>query len=94
MQGDALLTALDAYISVLYDASSRTRRAEDRNRYRGHLANAAILFHLLRRGDISGAKERVLAERRTFGTDFLDGAEGAATESAFVTFADLIAGLR
>lgn len=63
MAPDSALSALDAYIAVLSDSADRTRQAEDRSRYRDHLANAARLFHLLHSGDMAAFKQLIAFER-------------------------------
>ncbi len=84
------LPELAAYVAALAHAERNTRRAEDRTRYRNHLAMAALIFECLHRGDLVSAKTFVSEERRSFGWDYLDGDAGATAESAFKSFADLI----
>jgi hypothetical protein len=78
------------YIAALSNAASKTRRAEDRSRYRDHLATAALIFERLQQEDLPSAKQLVADERRSFGWDFLDGEPGAKAESAFSRFAEFI----
>jgi len=93
MASDSALSALDTYIATLTTSSERTRRAEDRSHYRDHLANAALLFHLLHCGDIVGVRKLVSTEQRSYGKDYLSGDEGAAAEAAFAAFAAFTRGL-
>jgi hypothetical protein len=93
MASDSAVTALDTYIAVLSASAERTSQAEDRNRYRDHLANAAILFHLLHTGDLIAFKKLVVAEQRSYGNSFLSGDDGAAAEVAFTAFANFGMGL-
>lgn len=81
---------LATYIAALSSALERTHRAEDRSRYRDHLATAALVFERLQQGDLVSAKQLLSDERRSFGWDFLDGEAGASAESAFSRFADFI----
>jgi hypothetical protein len=67
-----------------------TRRAEDRSRYRDHLAAAALVFERLQQGDVVSAKQLIAEERRSFGWDYLDGDASAAAESAFSSYADFV----
>jgi hypothetical protein len=92
MASDSTMAALDTYIGVLAESAERTRQAEDRSRYRDHLANAAILFHLLHTGDLIAFKKLVVAEQRSYGNAFLSGDDGAAAESAFTAFAHFAMG--
>ena len=78
---------LATYIAALSDAARNTRRAEDRSRYRDHLATAALVFERLQHGALASAKQLVADERRSFGLDFLDGEAGASAEAAFARFA-------
>jgi hypothetical protein len=78
------------YIAALSNAAKKTRRAEDRSRYRDHLAIAALMFERLQQGDFVSAKQLVADERRSFGWDSLDGEAGANAESAFSSFAEFI----
>jgi hypothetical protein len=57
MPSDTVLSALDNYIAALSASAQHTHQAEDRDRYKGHLARAAILFHLLHSDDIAEAKK-------------------------------------
>jgi hypothetical protein len=92
MVSSLALSALDTYIAVLSASSDCTHQAEDRGRYRDHLANAAKLFHLLYRGDMIAFKELISVEQRSYGWGFLSGDEGAAAEAAFAAFAaDVVA---
>jgi hypothetical protein len=84
------LSALDSYIAQLADSARRTRQAENRSRYRDHLAEAAVFFHLLYNDDLAGTKELVGQEQRSYGTGSLVGPEGAAAESAFAAFEGII----
>jgi len=93
MASELALSALDAYIAVLSASADHTRQAEDRSRYRDHLANAARLFHLLHCGEMKALKDLVSVEQRSYGTGFLSGDEGAGAEAAFKAFADFVAGL-
>ena len=81
---------LATYVAVLADALRTTRRAEDRSRYRDHLATAALVFERLQQGDVVSAKRLIAEERRSFGWDYLDCDTGATVESAFSRFADFI----
>jgi hypothetical protein len=74
-------------VAVLGNAERSTTRAEDRTRYRNHLAAAALIFECLHRDDMVSAKALVANERRSFGWDFLDGDAGATAEAAFSNFA-------
>ena len=87
---DLGIQELAAYVAVLANALRKTRRAEDRSRYRDHLATAALVFERLQQGDLVSAKQLIAEERRSFGWDYLDGDDGAAAESAFSRFADFI----
>jgi hypothetical protein len=93
MASDAAIAALDIYIGVLAESAERTRQAEDRSRYRGHLASAAVMLHLVRKGDWVGFKKLVADEQRCYGNAFLSGEDGAAAETAFATFADFVKSL-
>jgi hypothetical protein len=84
------LPELATYIAALSNAVEKTRRAEDRSRYRDHLAAAALVFERLQQGDLVSGKQLVADERRSFGWDFLDGEAGASAESAFSRFAEFI----
>jgi hypothetical protein len=89
-------STLDSYVAVLVESVKQARRTEDSSRYRDHLAQAAVLYHLLRCEDIDGVRQLVLGERHSYGRAFLHGAEGPATEAAFSSFcrfADLISTL-
>lgn len=90
MPSDQALNALDAYVEALSSAAQRTQQAEDRPRYRDHLAAAAVLFHLLYRDKMAEAKEVIAQEERSYGWSFLADTEGAVAESAFAAFARTI----
>jgi hypothetical protein len=60
----------------------RTRRSEDRIRYRDHLAAAAIIFERLHHGDLASVKQLISGERRSFGWSFLNGEAGESAESS------------
>ena len=81
---------LATYVAVLADALRNTTRAEDRTRYRDHLAAAALVFERLQQGDVVSAKQLIAEERRSFGWGYLSGDAGAAAESALSSFADFI----
>ena len=87
---NAAIPELATYIAALSSAVGKTRRAEDRSRYRDHLATAALVFERLQEGDLVSAKQLVADERRSFGWDILDGETGASAESAFSRFAEFI----
>ena len=86
------LAELAAYVAALANAERNTNRAEDRTRYKNHLAAAALIFECLHRGDLVAAKAFVSEERRSFGWGYLDGDAGATAESAFSTFAAFMDG--
>jgi hypothetical protein len=90
MAPDTAFSALDTYIATLAESARLTAQAENRSRYRDHLACAAVVFHLLHVHDVAGAKKLVMEERRSYGWDFLTGQEGAAAETAFSTFAEFM----
>lgn len=93
MKPSPALADLAKYVAVLSNSLASTHRAEDRSRYRDHLAASAGIFESLYRGDIVSTKQFIADERRSFGWDFLTGEEGAAAESAFSRFADMIENL-
>jgi hypothetical protein len=84
---------LATYLAALSDALAKTHRAEDRSRYRGHLATAALVFEQLQQGDVASAKQLVSDERRSFGWNFLGGEAGASAETAFSRFAAFVENL-
>ena len=86
--------ALAHYIGVLSDSLRQTSRANDRHVYMAHLAEAAIMFASVHRGEpLSMLKERVAAEVRSYGWGYLEGAEGDAAEGAFRELAALVESL-
>ncbi|MDQ3650653.1 MAG: hypothetical protein M3458_10370 [Acidobacteriota bacterium] len=86
--------ALARYISVLADSLRQTSHANDRHAYVAHLAEAAIMFALVHRGEpLSTLKEKMAAEGRSYGWGYLQGSEGEAAEGAFNEFAALVESL-
>lgn len=84
------LPELATYVAVLAEAERTTSRAEDRSRYRNHLATAALVFERFHRDDLVSAKALVAEERRSFGWDYLDGDAGATVEAAFSNLAAFV----
>jgi len=80
-----LLDDLAEYVSVLSTSMEKTRRAEDRSAYLGHLAAAALIFQHLQQSNLPEAKEQVVTEQQAYGRSFLDG-EGKVAEAAFSRF--------
>jgi hypothetical protein len=86
-----ILNALTKYVTALEDSLGRTSYANDRHVYVAHLAEAAAMYALVYRGEsLLMLKERVAAERHNYGWGYLQGDEGAATESAFHEFATFV----
>ena len=83
-----LIAALTNYVSVLEASAEHTTRAEDRSVYTRHLAEAARMFAALQAGEEQALRERIEAERRTYGWGYLSGEPGAAAEAAFDALAD------
>jgi hypothetical protein len=81
-----LLDDLAEYVSVLSTSMEKTRRAEDRSAYLGHLAAAALIFQHLQQSNLPEAKEQVVTEQQAYGRSFLDGEEGKVAEAAFSRF--------
>ena len=88
MQSD-LLDDLAEYVSVLSASLEKTKHAQDRSAYQGHLAAAASIFQALRQSNFQRARQQVASEERNFGWSFLSGEEGSAAETAFVRFKKL-----
>jgi len=64
--------ALANYISILSNSLSQTHRTEDRPKYIGHLAQAAVMSGLIHGGaKISEMEEVLLQERQSYGRDYL-----------------------
>jgi hypothetical protein len=80
---DDLAEALRVYVASLAKSADETTRAEDRTAYTRHLAEAARMFAAFHADDLAALRERIAAERRSFGWGFLSGEPGAATEAAF-----------
>ncbi len=88
-QKDAF-SALAKYVETVQFAMKGTARAEDRGRYRDHLAAAAELFEILHRKDWESAKTWTSTEGRAYGTAFLSGDEGTRVETAFASLANAL----
>jgi hypothetical protein len=84
-----LLDDLAEYISVLSTSLEKTKHAQDRSAYTGHLAAAASIFQSLRQSNFQKTRQQVASEERNFGRSFLSGEEGSAAEAAFVRFKEL-----
>ncbi|MDD5543472.1 MAG: hypothetical protein PHX83_09885 [Acidobacteriia bacterium] len=75
------------YIFVLAECREKTHRAEDRDRYTRHLAQAAVMFSILRKGAALEEFNRIVAEeQRSYGWDYLSDEPGRAAEEAFARF--------
>ena len=83
--------ALADYIAVLAKSSLETEKAEDRNLYQLHLAQAALMFMAIEK-DSSVEKLRQIAGmvRQVYQLNPLHGRAGKAAESAFETFSESI----
>ena len=86
-----LRSALTEYVSVLESSLDDTHQAEDRSRYRDHLAAAARMFIAIEKHDsINKLKQLVATEHRSYGWDYLAGDSGDRAESAFNQFANIV----
>ncbi len=89
--GDTLESELAQYIAVLSESAGGTRRAEDRRLYEAHLAQAAVMFKVLRRDrSLSGLRALIATERRNYGWSYLSDDQGHSAESAFDRFATAV----
>jgi hypothetical protein len=79
----AFLDALSEYVGVLEKGAATTTRAEDRPRYRDHLAQAARIFSAVTISEPDWTKVRdiVQDEERAFGWSYLSDDVGAAAEA-------------
>ena len=88
MNANAILhDALAEYIGALLAGLRVTKHATDREFYKQHLADAAVLFHALQEGDVAALKTQLEQSQRTCGWSLLPGDEGNAAEKAFYDFA-------
>jgi hypothetical protein len=87
---DALEEALADYVRVLLKSAATTGRAEDRNLYTKHLAEAARLFVCIRDSDFDSLLDGVRQENRSFGWAYLTGDAGEVAEKAWHSFATLV----
>jgi hypothetical protein len=82
--------ALFHYIRMLGESADKTTHANDRTPYTKHLAQAARLVAELRCRDFAALRERVAAERHSYGWGYLSGPEGVAAEKAWHAFVTLV----
>jgi len=85
-----LLDALSKYVSVLAKSAHETHRAEDRQTYTQHLAEAAQIFVAVHSDHIDDLRALVASERHSYGWGYLSDAEGSSAERAFDEFAKKI----
>lgn len=75
--------AIGRYCDVLTRSLDRTDRAEDRDRYRRHLAEVARWIGMIHGGSDRGEiVARIRRVERAFGWSFLAGPSGEAAEAA------------
>ena len=80
-----LLEALPEYVRLLERAAATTARAEDRSKYRDHLAEAARMLAAVSgtSPDWTKLREILVDEERAFGWSYLSDSIGAEVEAAF-----------
>jgi hypothetical protein len=81
-----LLDDLAEYINVLATSMEKTKYAQDRSVYLGHLAAAALIFKSLQSSNFRQARQQIADEQRNFGWSFLSGEEGSTAEATFARF--------
>jgi len=90
-----IIAKIAEYVAVLASCAERTNHANDRSIYTQRLATAAGMFaEFHRTGSMEKLKERIQAERRSYGWSYLSGPEGEEAEKAFGQFADFVESLR
>lgn len=88
---ERLKIALADYISILETSLADTNWAEDRTKYRQHLAEAALMFASIEKyKSLEKLKSLVSSERHSYGWDYLNGPSGSSAESAFNYFANVV----
>ncbi len=82
---------LATHVTALKNAMQSSHRTEDRDRYRNHLATAAMIFESLEQREYASAKSLVEQERKaSFFEHPLDGGSGTAAKAAFSRLANSI----
>jgi hypothetical protein len=89
-----LLEGLREYVQLLERAAATTTRAEDRSKYRDHLAEAARMLAAVTgtNPDWTKVREILLGEERAFGWSYLSDSIGAEVEAAFSRLRSLAQG--